>query len=72
MFMKKILFFISLLLAVIVLYSQETSNNKREKLLLDFGWRFAYGHPFDTKKDFGNGIGHFYYFAKAGYGDGAR
>ena len=38
---------------------------------MDFNWRFAYGHPYDTKKDFGNGTGYFSYFAKAGYGDGA-
>ncbi len=43
----------------------------REKLLMDFGWRFALGHAYDTKKDFDNGSGYFSYFAKAGYGDGA-
>ena len=71
MFMKKMFLFISLLLVVSVLYSQQTSINKRERLLMDFGWRFAYGHAFDTKKDFGNGSSYFSYFAKAGYGDGA-
>jgi len=43
----------------------------REKLLMDFGWRFALGHAYDTKKDFDNGSGYFSYFAKTGYGDGA-
>jgi beta-galactosidase len=43
----------------------------REKLLMDFGWRFALGHAYDTKKDFDNGTGYFSYFAKTGYGDGA-
>ena len=43
----------------------------REHLLLDFGWRFAYGHPFDPKQDFNNGTGYFSYLAKTGYGDGA-
>jgi beta-galactosidase len=43
----------------------------REKLLMDFGWRFALGHSYDTKKDFDNGSGYFSYFAKTGYGDGA-
>jgi beta-galactosidase len=43
----------------------------RERLLMDFGWRFALGHSFDTKMDFDNGSGYFSYFAKAGYGDGA-
>jgi beta-galactosidase len=43
----------------------------REHLLMDFDWRFALGHPYDTKKDFGNGVGYFSYLAKTGYGDGA-
>ena len=43
----------------------------REHLLMDFGWRFAFGHPYDPAKDFNNGTGYFSYFAKAGYGDGA-
>ncbi|WP_428329304.1 beta-galactosidase GalA [Mucilaginibacter sp.] len=43
----------------------------REHLLMDFDWRFTFGHPYDTKKDFNNGTGYFSYFAKAGYGDGA-
>lgn len=43
----------------------------REHLLLDFDWRFAYGHPFDPSQDFGNGVGYFSYLAKTGYGDGA-
>ncbi|TDN38433.1 DUF4982 domain-containing protein [Hymenobacter sp. UV11] len=43
----------------------------REHLLLDSGWRFAFGHPFDPRLDFGNGVGYFSYLAKTGYGDGA-
>ena len=43
----------------------------RERLLMDSGWRFAFGHPTDAKKDFSTGTGYFSYFAKAGYGDGA-
>jgi len=43
----------------------------RERLLMDFNWRFAFGHPFDPKKDFGTGTGYFSYLAKTGYGDGA-
>lgn len=68
---KPFLFFFSLVIANISLIAQQASSQKREKLLMDFGWRFAFGHPFDTKKDFGNGTGYFSYFAKAGYGDGA-
>src|SRR3954454_11811517 len=67
-------FFLSIafvLLGSIFLQAQDVATNKREKLLMDFGWRFAFGHPFDAKKDFNNGTGYFSYFAKAGYGDGA-
>ena len=46
-------------------------SSPREKLLMDFGWRFALGHAYDTKMDFDNGSGYFSYFAKTGYGDGA-
>ncbi len=38
---------------------------------MDFGWHFAFGHPFDTKKDFNTSTGYFSYLAKASYGDGA-
>ena len=43
----------------------------RERLLMDSGWHFAFGHPFDTQKDFNTGTGYFSYLAKTGYGDGA-
>ena len=42
----------------------------RERLLMDFGWRFAFGHANDPKKDINHATGYFSYFAKAGYGDG--
>ena len=43
----------------------------RERLLMDFGWRFAFGHASDPSRDFRTGTSYFSYFAKAGYGDGA-
>lgn len=43
----------------------------RERLLMDFGWRFAFGHAYDAEKDFRHATGYFSYFAKTGYGDGA-
>lgn len=43
----------------------------RERIRMDDDWRFAFGHPYDTKKDFNNGTGYFSYLAKASYGDGA-
>jgi beta-galactosidase len=42
----------------------------RERLLMDTGWRFAFGHPYDKVRDFFHGTGKFSYFTKAGYADG--
>ncbi len=54
------------------LFSQNKNDaSPREHLLMDFDWRFAFGHPYDTKKDFNNGTGYFSYLTKASYGDGA-
>lgn len=54
------------------IFSQNTieNNNYREKLLMDFGWKFALGHAYDAKQDFNHGSSYFSYWAKAGYGDG--
>jgi len=46
------------------------SSQNRQRLLMDFDWRFAFGHPSDTQKDFNHATGFFSYLAKAGYGDG--
>jgi beta-galactosidase len=42
----------------------------RERLLIDAGWHFAFGHPADPARDFDHATGYFSYFTKAGYGDG--
>ena len=47
------------------------TESVREKILMDFDWRFAFGNPCDTAKDFNHGTGAFSYFAKTGNGDGA-
>jgi beta-galactosidase len=56
------------------LSAQENQNQKtvigRERLLMDNGWRFAFGNATDTKKDFNYSTGYFSYLTKAGYGDG--
>ena len=53
-------------------FSQSASNTSpREHILLDKDWKFAFGHPSDTKKDFNTGTAYFSYLAKAGFGDGA-
>ncbi len=49
----------------------KSDNPGREHLLMDFNWRFAFGHASDFEKDFSNGTGYFTWFAKTGYGDGA-
>jgi beta-galactosidase len=46
------------------------SSEVRERISLDSGWRFAFGHPHDTAKDFGHATSYFSYLAKAGYADG--
>lgn len=43
----------------------------RDRLLMDFGWRFAFGHAYDVKKDFNYNTGYFSYVTKTGFGDGA-
>ncbi|MBN2104245.1 DUF4982 domain-containing protein [bacterium] len=48
----------------------KAKNENRECILMDSGWKFAFGHPYDTDKDFKHATGYFSYFAKAGYGDG--
>jgi beta-galactosidase len=54
------------------IFSQSTSNKSpREHISLDKDWKFAFGHPSDTKKDFNTGTAYFSYLAKAGFGDGA-
>jgi beta-galactosidase len=51
--------------------ANQVEPSPRERLLMDSGWRFAFGHPFDAEKDFRHASGYFSYFAKTGYGDGA-
>ena len=67
---KRWIFLLLLLFTATIAKSQSVSQG-REHLLMDFGWRFAFGHPYDTKKDFDNGTSYFSYISKAGYGDGA-
>jgi beta-galactosidase len=51
-------------------YSSQGKTGSRERLLMDFGWKFALGHATDAKKDFNHATGYFSYVTKAGYGDG--
>jgi len=53
-------------------FSQSRSNDTlRGHILMDYNWRFSFGNPDNTKKDFNNGTSYFSYLSKAGYGDGA-
>ncbi|RYY57966.1 MAG: glycoside hydrolase family 2 protein [Chitinophagaceae bacterium] len=65
------LLFTSLLFSFHLSVAQQTPVALRQRTSLDHGWRFAFGHPSDTKKDFDHGTGYFSYLAKAGNGDGA-
>jgi beta-galactosidase len=53
--------------------SPESVNGGRERLLMDFGWRFAFGNATDSTKDFDPDPAGtaFSYFAKAGTAAGA-
>ncbi|WP_166333077.1 beta-galactosidase GalA [Sphingobacterium chungjuense] len=63
--------FISLLLTCSTLAAQESNTALRQRILLDKDWRFAFGHPYDTDRDFEHATSYFSYLAKAVYGDGA-
>jgi beta-galactosidase len=49
----------------------DSSPSPRERLLMDFGWRFAFGHATDPTKDFDSSDSAFSYLAKAGNASGA-
>ena len=76
--MKKIslsalIFFFSVVLSFAQneMISNDVSVKGREHLLMDFDWRFAFGHATDYSKDFTSRTSYFTYFTKTGYGDGA-
>jgi beta-galactosidase len=60
------IFFLALCQAIVSTNGQSV----RERINMDFDWRFALGHAYDPVKDFNNGTGYFSYYTKAGYGDG--
>jgi beta-galactosidase len=75
MIKKNISLALILLLGAMSVFSQNEKTSYstlgRERLLMDFGWRFALGHATDYAKDFTTGTSYFTYFSKTGYGDGA-
>ncbi|MGF2410932.1 beta-galactosidase GalA [Ferruginibacter sp.] len=68
---KLIIVIVALIITNNIFSQVKNTSVVREHLLMDFDWRFAFGHPFDTKKDFNTGTGYFSYLTKAAYGDGA-
>ncbi len=69
--MRRVVLLLFFLAFCFACFSQaKTNDHVCEHLLMDFDWRFAFGHPYDTKKDFNTGTGYFSYLAKASYGDG--
>jgi beta-galactosidase len=64
-------FSVSILFFFICVQLSVVQNTVRERINFDSDWKFAFGHPFDTNKDFGFASGYFSYIAKTGYGDGA-
>jgi beta-galactosidase len=69
--MKRNLLIAFLCLFQLIAQAQNKTARPRERLLMDANWRFAFGHPSDTKKDFNHGTSYFSYLVKAGYGDGS-
>ena len=59
--MKKRMIGLLMLMAVLVVNAQSV----RECTRLDEGWKFAFGHAADPKKDFGCGTEYFNYLTKA-------
>ena len=61
--MKK--FFVFLFAVMCLQTNSAQSENVREKLRLNEGWKFALGNAADPVKDFGCGTEYFNYFTKA-------
>ncbi len=59
-----------LLLIFVASFGYSQNPTSRETMNIDAGWRFAFGHPHDTAKDFGHAEAYFSYLAKTGSADG--
>jgi len=51
-------------------FSFAQEKQASDLILIDNGWHFAFGHPYDTEKDFNHATGYFSYLSKTGNGDG--
>ncbi len=62
----KLLLLTTLLLQTLCSQALATGTQQvREKIRIDEGWKFAFGHADDSQKDFGNGTEYFNYLTKA-------
>ncbi|MGQ3088935.1 hypothetical protein, partial [Flavobacterium sp.] len=59
-----------LLICFLVITGLASAQNPSERIRIDAGWRFSFGHPSNTEKDFDHGTEYFSYLAKTGNGDG--
>ncbi|MFY7730466.1 MAG: sugar-binding domain-containing protein, partial [Flavobacterium sp.] len=59
-----------LLLIFVASFGYSQNHTSRETINIDAGWRFAFGHPHYTAKDFGHAEAYFSYLAKTGSADG--
>ena len=50
---------------VLIASMAASAQNVREKIRMDEGWKFAFGHAADPKKDYGCGTEYFNYLTKA-------
>ena len=68
---RNLIFVAALMLGALSAFAE--NSPPREKLLMDFGWRFAFGHATDPAKDFDPAPARemFNYLTKAGNGRGA-
>lgn len=71
--LKLLIFFSALIFTGAARAADSDSTANRERILMDFGWRFALGHATDPAKDFdpAPATNNFSYFAKAGFAHGA-
>ncbi|KGO91715.1 beta-galactosidase GalA [Flavobacterium subsaxonicum] len=58
------------LFLLVTCYCLAQNGSVREDIIIDQGWRFSFGHPFETDKDFNHGTAYFSYLSKTGNGDG--
>jgi beta-galactosidase len=64
------LFAVCLFLSAPAAVRAADSAGPRERFRMDAGWRFAFGHTSDVRKDFNHATSYFSHLAKAGFGDG--